>query len=491
MTEAPNFWEDDLLERHKIADFLHGHVLHKFSLERYREEEALCFALDGEWGAGKSFFLRRWAKQLEHIGHPVIEFNAWENDLSEDPLVGFMAELRNGLAEWEKLLPVGNEAREIASQMVTRFRRAFFPTLGAFARGYLENKVGKEVIKGIFSGDLDALDGADGKEISEGLDKFLEKTLDEHQDIKIAVSTFRSSLKNLVLNLQQRGGTQLPMFVVVDELDRCRPSYAIRLLEGIKHLFGAPNICFILSTNMRQMSESIRAVYGSGFDGQQYLRRFFAFEYELPTPSAGRLCEACLDSFKFSHIQVTSDLPSYMVGTPQQKDVFQKAFEVIVEAFDLKPRSITQVASMAEAAIAGARHKRVHALYLFFLAALYNKHPNEFEQIRHQQLISAEDYRDIFVRAKIKDIKLPASRDAQVKLSDVIRKFVDLSKLSMDDMINILNASNRADAYPASLRAAIAEGHISSKGNGEGFAYISDYAHLIRQAGFLSSAAGL
>ena len=491
MTEAPNFWEDDLLERQKIADFLHRHILHKFSLDRYKEDEALCFALDGEWGAGKSFFLSRWAKQLRHMGHPVVEFNAWENDLSEDPLMGFMAEMRNGLSEWGKELPNGNEAPKMISEMVTKFRRAFFPTVGAIARGYVEKKVSKEVIEGILSGDYSAMEGADGEEISKGLDKFLEKALDEHQDIKKAVSAFRENLKALVLTLQKQSGTQLPMFVIIDELDRCRPSYAIRLLEGIKHLFGAPNICFILSTNMPQIAESIRAIYGAGFDGQQYLRRFFAFEYELPTPSAGRLCGASLAPFNFSHIQVSPDLPTFAVGSPRQKEAFQCAFELVIEAFDLKPRSIIQVASIAEAAIAGARHKCVHALYLFFLAALYNRNPDHFSKIRHQQHITNEEYLEIFAQAKIKDINIPTSRDTWVNFSDLVRIFVDLSRFDMDDMIKIVNSSSRSDKYPSSLRTAIADGHISSKGGSDNSAYISDYAHLIRQAGYLSSTAGL
>ncbi|WP_081764293.1 P-loop NTPase fold protein [Sphingobium sp. Ant17] len=68
---------------------------------------------------------------------------------------------------------------------------------------------------------------------------------------------------------------QAPIFVVVDELDRCRPDYAIALLESIKHLFDVPGVVFVIALHGRQLTASIEAVYGAKFDATAYLRRFF------------------------------------------------------------------------------------------------------------------------------------------------------------------------------------------------------------------------
>ena len=70
--------------------------------------------------------------------------------------------------------------------------------------------------------------------------------------------------------------------MIIDELDRCRPTYAIELLETAKHLFSVDNIVFVLGINIVEMSHSIRALYGSKFDAEGYLRRFIDFDYRLP-----------------------------------------------------------------------------------------------------------------------------------------------------------------------------------------------------------------
>lgn len=65
------------------------------------------------------------------------------------------------------------------------------------------------------------------------------------------------------------------MFIFIDELDRCRPSVAIDTLEQVKHLFDLPEIKFIIATDTTQLSHSVKTIYGEGFHGRTYLRRFF------------------------------------------------------------------------------------------------------------------------------------------------------------------------------------------------------------------------
>ncbi|QDE47832.1 hypothetical protein EIN43_17235 [Enterobacter hormaechei] len=66
----------------------------------------------------------------------------------------------------------------------------------------------------------------------------------------------------------------MPTFIFIDELDRCRPNYAIDMLETIKHLFDINNVVFVIATDKEQLSHSICSVYGSGFDATRYLDRF-------------------------------------------------------------------------------------------------------------------------------------------------------------------------------------------------------------------------
>ena len=82
----------------------------------------------------------------------------------------------------------------------------------------------------------------------------------------------------------QESGKTAPFYVLVDELDRCRPTYAISLLERAKHLFEVNDVVFIVATDTKQLSSAIRAVYGQEFDSPRYLGRFFDRTYEFDTP---------------------------------------------------------------------------------------------------------------------------------------------------------------------------------------------------------------
>lgn len=72
---------------------------------------------------------------------------------------------------------------------------------------------------------------------------------------------------------------------VIDELDRCRPDYALALLESIKHLFSADNVIFILVTNRKELGASLEGVYGSRFNGEQYLEKFIHLNIQLENVS--------------------------------------------------------------------------------------------------------------------------------------------------------------------------------------------------------------
>ncbi|TOL41491.1 hypothetical protein CGH98_24085, partial [Vibrio parahaemolyticus] len=69
--------------------------------------------------------------------------------------------------------------------------------------------------------------------------------------------------------------------VFIDELDRCRPSYAVEMLEVIKHFFELDNVVFVVATDTEQLQHAVKAVYGQLFDAQLYLGRFFRRRFSL------------------------------------------------------------------------------------------------------------------------------------------------------------------------------------------------------------------
>lgn len=83
-----------------------------------------------------------------------------------------------------------------------------------------------------------------------------------------------------------------PLVVVIDELDRCRPTYAIELLEVAKHLFAVDGVVFVLGVNRSELAESVKAVYGASFDAEGYLHRFIDIDIRLPQPDRGAFIDS-------------------------------------------------------------------------------------------------------------------------------------------------------------------------------------------------------
>ena len=107
------------------------------------------------------------------------------------------------------------------------------------------------------------------------------KEIEAYEEQSTSIINFRRTLTDFVT---ERINTK-PLVFFVDELDRCNPHYAVKVLERIKHLFCISNVVFVLSIDKEQLENSIRGYYGSDrIDAGEYLRRFVDVEYILPEP---------------------------------------------------------------------------------------------------------------------------------------------------------------------------------------------------------------
>ena len=104
-----------------------------------------------------------------------------------------------------------------------------------------------------------------------------------YHDTKKAICSFRTALQDVANSLSCKHQDN-PLIIAIDELDRCRPSYAVELLEVVKHFFAVTNIVFVLAIDKSQLSHAIQAIYGSNFDSVGYLRRFIDLDFRLPDP---------------------------------------------------------------------------------------------------------------------------------------------------------------------------------------------------------------
>ena len=109
----------------------------------------------------------------------------------------------------------------------------------------------------------------------------IDDAVDAYTAEKSLLEQFHKSLTDTIEKLNAEG-KKPQLIVFVDEVDRCRPTFAVELLERIKHLFNVPNAIFVLSLDKQQLAVSLSAIYGSGINSEEYLRRFIDLEYALP-----------------------------------------------------------------------------------------------------------------------------------------------------------------------------------------------------------------
>jgi len=119
MTEENNNWQDaDKLNRQESAIFLTTYLIKRYALAKARNQpNTLVMNIRADWGFGKTFFLERWAKDLEYLNHPVVFFDAWANDFSDDPLVGFISEINQSLSKHFSKMPMAKQHLDSALVM--------------------------------------------------------------------------------------------------------------------------------------------------------------------------------------------------------------------------------------------------------------------------------------------------------------------------------------------------------------------------------------
>ncbi len=299
---AENFdaiWADDKLSRREDADFLATFLRNKADeLTGAGATKSYVLNLDAGWGRGKTFFLDRLRRQLVTSGHMAVYVNAWQDDFADDPLVAVMASIEKEVSAHLKPQSAAASAWEVAK--ASGGKVAGLVAKGLAMRGVsflLTSGVTAAIESAVSSGyaaaaEKPSLEKA-GTGIAEDASSAIEKTLNERAERSVSdflsykqtIEIFKENLAKFVLEMERVEGKAKPFFVLVDELDRCRPPYAIAMLERIKHLFDTPHLVFIVATDSGQLQHAIRAVYGAEFDSGKYLKRFFdrSFVFEKPS----------------------------------------------------------------------------------------------------------------------------------------------------------------------------------------------------------------
>ena len=246
----------DRLDREK-----HGKALLSLVVN---SDDALVIALDGKWGEGKTTFVTMWRGLLDEEKVPNVYINAFANDYVNDPFISVVSAII-GYAEKKKKK---NKVTQFKNKAIKISKSLLFSSMLKGVNIFTSGVINEAVIEKIKNtsdmvGDLAA----------EKINSYL-------KDIKL-VEDFKKSLSELPSKLQESEKPQ-PLIIIIDELDRCKPTFAVELIERIKHLFSVENVIFLLVMNKGQLEESVKNVYGQKIKAGIYLQKFINIEMKLP-----------------------------------------------------------------------------------------------------------------------------------------------------------------------------------------------------------------
>jgi hypothetical protein len=387
MTDAPeDIWAGDLFGRKSEAVDIIGFLESVANRATSREDgHAYVLAVDAPYGEGKSFFLRRFAEQMK-LNHPVAFVDAWTDDLEDEPLVALAATLERALepylegnaklkaglsdfcakAGWvAKIAAMGALKRGLG--FIVSHSVAEVLSAGLSGESEVLRDIDKEAIKAapqaIIDGTTASVGGVDGSDMKERIARFREG--------QGAIAAMKASLAYIVNNLE--GCAQAPIVVVVDELDRCRPTYAIKLLEEIKHLFDVPGMVFVLGMHGEQLAHSVAAAYGSKFDATSYLKRFINRRYILNRAALHPLLEKIVADMRLEldRLEYPSVLPD---GHDRSIDLSPTVvIASYMDAYGLVARDAFEFMDILQTCLALTKPHLLHAPYLFPLIILQMK----------------------------------------------------------------------------------------------------------------------
>lgn len=266
------------------------------------EIEGPCVvAVDGEWGTGKTTFLKLWAQHLRNNDFPVVEHNAWKTDYAANPLIPLWDELSHELKKIN--LKSGIDEKSVIEELIRTGKK-----LSKMLAPYVEVPVWPGVPLRLVM----------RRHKSDPVET---DPVETYQKTKNTLKDFQTGLSNAASPKSTRSdtssqdrkdpfSTHKPLVILVDELDRCRPSHAVEFLEITKHLFDVDNIIFVLGVNLTQLQHAVGALYGSSFNSAKYLRRFFDHTLSLPMSDREKFIDGQLSD---------TGLGSYIRGGPDDE----------------------------------------------------------------------------------------------------------------------------------------------------------------------------
>ncbi|MEL7477292.1 MAG: P-loop NTPase fold protein, partial [Pseudomonadota bacterium] len=282
------------------------------------------------------------------------------NDFMDSPIITVLAEIKEQLEKTidKRYLKQETKAslKEIGMTVLPKILAALVKRYGGFDINELleDSKEGSNSNNDASSSESD--DSKNKLDLSAVAEAMATQAFKEYSDYKNGVDELKSTIKKLIEhcikhpkeshNIYKK---EYPAFIFIDELDRCRPTYAVEMLEAIKHLFNIDGLVIVVSTHTEELQHTIKALYGSDFNADDYLRRFFDTKYNLEVKLSKELFKANCDLSVLEPDILTTQgkilFPVIQVETTNKDDYESEVLSIflsIASWLNLSPRSAIQ-----------------------------------------------------------------------------------------------------------------------------------------------------
>ncbi len=283
--ENPTFDTQDEFKRKPIAENIIRLLTSDIDLSP--------MVIDGGWGTGKTEFCQKLIRlmQQKHSDYQPVYIDAFRSDHSGEPLLALLAEIIKTCTP-EDTGEQPSEQRKDLTKEIAKAAGFVMRTVAKAAVGHVLKQNTADLAEGL---QQIINDGQDADSLAETvtdaaatiashtIDAAVEALLKEQIEAEKNLETLRACLKRLA--------AAKPIILFIDELDRCRPDYAVDMLEVIKHVFDVENVKIVLVTNTKQLCAAINHRYGMEVDAQKYLDKFLKYSFALPDKVVARFEE--------------------------------------------------------------------------------------------------------------------------------------------------------------------------------------------------------
>lgn len=334
------------------------------------EIEVSPLIIDGKWGTGKTEFCFKLKNLIEANNthnYKVGYVNAFQADHANEPLLALIAEVASLHSDDDEK---------------SKFIRKSIPYLRLITGVGLKAAVG--FVFGKYAAEAPSILSESVNAIKDGSDSLIDQSLESMIKDQVEAEKNLVALKDALISIS----TETPIILLIDELDRCRPDFAVMMLETIKHVFDVKNVQIILITNVEQLKATIKHSYGSETNSRDYLYKFFKYQINLPTATKdteGKSVENNVTHFK-TIVQASNVIPQDF-----KDNQFIYEIPTFLDVGKLSLRKIEQTVRCVETLIIfedkeQSKLRIVEQILIVFLSFVYMIDEGIFQEINSKEI---------------------------------------------------------------------------------------------------------